>query len=245
MNGILLKTSRRRYLTLGISATFAVALCGAAYAASSAGWSLNGRYVSSNVRMIGGQAYVPLADIARAMNLKVTKKGSTYAVQASAGGATQVNGLRQGEIGDQLSSGKWGFLVTGVQEMAEYSERYSQEGRQIVAKPGEKLVVIDAWIRNNVQKTQTPILTERYCGNTALTDDQGQSYVPIDIDARQKTNKSRGYGAATLLPAAKMKMALVFSVPQETKVKSLVFSALGFPENVGRKGVDLRIALLK
>ena len=243
MNGNFLGLSKKRCLTLGVASICAIALYGAAWAAGGAGWSLNGRYVSSNVRMIGGQAYVPLADVARAMNLKVTKKGATYAVQAAAGGATQVNGVRQGKIGDQLSSGKWGFWVTGVQEMAEYNERYSQEGRQIVAKSGEKLVVIDAWIRNNVQKTQTPMLTERYCENTALTDDQGQSYPPIDIDARQESNKIGSYGAATLLPAAKMKMALVFSVPQETKIKDLVFSALGYPDNVGRKGVDLRVAL--
>jgi len=160
-----------------------------------------------------------------------------------AGGATQVNGVRQGKIGDQLSSGKWGFRVTGVREMAEYNERYSQEGRQIVAKNGEKLIVIDAVLRNNVQKTQTPVLTERYCQNTALADDQGQSYPPVDIDARQESNKIGSYGAATLLPAAQMKLALVFSVPQETNMKALVFSCLAYPDNIGGKGVDLRVSL--
>ncbi len=245
MNAKFLKSGKNRCLTLGIAATCAVAACGAAWAAKSASWSLNGRFVSSNVRMIGGQAYVPINDVARSMNLKVVKNGSMYALKVG-GGATQVNGVRQGKIGDQLSSGKWGFLVTGVQEVGEYSERYSQEGRQISAKSGEKLVVIDAWIRNNVQKTQTPILTERYAKNTALTDDQGQSYVPIDIDARQESNKFRSYEAATLLPAAKMKMALVFSVPQETKIKALVFSALGYPEDVGsRQSIDLRVSLVK
>ena len=234
------KTALKTGTLLGISA---IALSAVAFAAGNARWTLNGAPVSSDVRLINGKPYVALADVARALKLNVVKNGATFDVRA-AGGATQVNGVRQGKIGDQLSSGAWGFQVTGVREVDSYTEQYSQEKREIKPKSDdEKLVVVEAWIRNNVQKTQTPVLTERYCENTALADDQGQSYVPIDIDARQESNKIASYGAATLLPAARMKLALVFSVPKNTNIKALVFSCLAYPDNIGRKGVDLRVSL--
>lgn len=228
---------------MSLAAVSLLGLGAIAFAAGNARWSLNGQTVSGDVRMIGGKPYVALSDVAKAMKMSVVKNGSSYDVRV-AGGATQVNGIRQGKIGDQLSSGDWGLLVTGVREVTEYNERYSQEGRQVMPKnDNEKLIVVDAVIRNNVQRTQTPVLTERYCDNTALADDQGMSYPPIDIDARQESSKIGSYGAAALLPAAKMKMALVFSVPKDTVVKALVFSCLAYPDNIGKKGVDLRISL--
>ena len=221
-----------------------VASVGIATAATTAlRWSLNGKVVSSNVRVIGGQAYVPLADVARAMNLKVVKTGAMYAVQP-AGGATQVNGIRQGKVGEQVFSGKWSLLVESVREVEEYDEQYSNDGRKLTPKnPGDKLVVIEAWIRNGVQKSQTPVLTERMAGNTSLADTNGQSYAPIDFDARQESGKYSSYAAATLLPAARMKFALVFSVPQETQAKALVFTFLNYPGDVGGKGADVRVLL--
>lgn len=227
---------------MSLAAAALLGLGAVAFAASGARWSLNGRS-SGDVKMIGGQPYVALSDVAKAMQMKVVKNGSSYDVRA-AGGATQVNGVRQGKIGDQLSSGAWGFQVTGVREESEYLERFSQEKRQVAPKSDdEKLIVVDAILRNNVQRTQTPVLTERYCDNTALTDDQGQSYPPIDIDARQESNKIGSYASVPMLPAAQMKIALVFSVPKETVVKALVFSCLAYPDNIGKKGVDLRVAL--
>ena len=210
-------------------------------ATSSARWTLNGALVSSDVRMINGKPYVALADVARAMKMGVVKTGSTYNVRVT-GGATQVNGVRQGKIGDQLASNKWGLMVTGVREVDEYTEVYSQAGQKLVPKgANDKLVIVDAVLRNNVQRSQTPMLTERVAGNTALADDQGQSYAPIDFDARQEMGKMGSYAATTMLPAAKVKFALVFSVPRDTKPSALVFSFLNYPDDVGGKGTDVRV----
>lgn len=235
--------NRKSKVSLGAAALLTASAIAVTAAAGSGRWSLNGQSVSSDVRMIGGKPYVALADVARALKMGVVKNGATYDVRV-VGGATQVNGVRQGKIGDQLASNKWGLMVTGVREVDSYEEQFSQEGRKIApAGANEKLIVIDAVIRNNVQRSQSPVLSERLSGNTALADDQGQSYAPLDIDARQESNKISSYGAATLLPAAKMKFAIVFSIPKDSKPSALVFTLLSYPGDVGGKGADVRVSL--
>lgn len=68
----------------------------------------------------------------------------------------------------------------------EYVERYYQEQNVLHPQGGNDiLVVIDARLTNRLQKTTSPVLTERQSGNTGIIDDAGHSYQPIDYDARQ------------------------------------------------------------
>lgn len=62
-------------------------------------------------------------------------------------------------------------------------------------------------------------------GNTASTYVQDQSYAPLNYKAHQEVRQYSNYSsvATTLLPAAKMKFALVSSVPKDTESKALVF----------------------
>lgn len=97
---------------------------------------LNGAVASTNVRVIGGQAYVPVADVAKALGQNVAKIAGGYEI-AAPGGANRVGGL-EGKVGDTVFNGAWRFKVTGVHEADGYSERYTvkapRPGRPIRAR---------------------------------------------------------------------------------------------------------------
>lgn len=124
-------------------------------------------------------------------------------------------------------------------------ERYYQAKRIIRSQgAGEILIVIDARLKNRLDETQSPVLTEREPGNTGLIDDEGHSYQPLDYDARQAKDKIMSYEGAPLLPSAVVDFALVFSVPKGTKPKRLIFTLNDY-NNVPYKGTDVQVSLAK
>jgi hypothetical protein len=177
----------------------------------------------------------------------LTEKSEGYELSVP-GGTYQVDGVKQGKTGDELFTGKWKFQVLGFEQIeGTYKEKYYQEGRTI--KPqGENdvLLLVHCRIKNGLKKAQTPVLTERIPGNTALADENGQSYSPVDYDARQESDKpelcsniitSRSiYGFHPGIQCTK----------RDTKAKALVFSLLTYPDDVGKKEtVDVRINFSK
>ena len=54
--------------------------------------TVNGKTTSVDVRMVGGSAYVKLADVARALDMSVMKRGAGQYELSKTGGANQVNG---------------------------------------------------------------------------------------------------------------------------------------------------------
>jgi hypothetical protein len=224
---------------------FCIIIISAAVIAAQKGMKLfmNGKVASSDVRIIDGRAYVPLKDVASAFNMVITEKSEGYELSVP-GGTYQVEGVKQGKIGDELFTGKWKFQVLSFEQIeGEYKEKYYQAGRTI--KPqgaNDVLLLVHCRIKNGLKKTQTPVLTERIPGNTALADDNSQSYAPVDYDARQESDKTQSYAAASLVPGAGMDFTLIFSVPKGTKAKALIFSLLTYPNDVGKKEtVDVRI----
>lgn len=204
---------------------------------------MNGKLASTDVRMISGRPYVPLADIAKAQGMVVLKRDGAYEI-AAAGGANQLAGQKQGKMGDELFTGKWKIQITGYQQLQEYTEKFCQDRRTLYpSAANEMLVVVNCRIKNGIKEAKSPILSERMPGNTLLADDQGGSYPPIDFDAAQLSGKMADYAAKRLLPGAGADFALVFSVPADTKPKSLVFSVLSYPDDVGGKGTDVRVEL--
>lgn len=207
---------------------------------------LNGKVASSDLRIIDGRSYVPVADVAKALDAQIIKRGDGYEI-ATPGGANQVAGVAQGRIGDELFDGKWRFQVVSVEDAgATYQERYYQPLREIKAQgPGDTLIVVNCRLKNGLQKTQSPLVTEREPGNTALADEQGQSYPPLDYDARQQEgDKILSYEGAALLPGAGADFALVFNVPKGTVPKALVYSLQAYPDDVGKtKHSDVRVSL--
>jgi len=151
---------------------------------------------------------------------------------------------RQGKPGDELTTLQWTFQVRKMLETDEYIERYYQAQGILHPQGGNDiLIVIDARLKNRLQKTQSPVLTEREPGNTGLIDDAGHSYQPIDYDARQQSDKIQSFEAAPLLPGAEADFALVFSVPRGTKPDSLVFTLKDYDHL--SEGTDVRVSLKK
>lgn len=205
---------------------------------------MNGKVASNDVRIINGRAYAPISDVATALGMVATKSGNTYEI-AIPGGANQLNGTTQGKIGSELFTGKWRFQVTGIETADKYTEQYCQSKKTISAKSDETLVIVRCKLKNGAKVTQTPVLSERMPGNTGLADTNGQSYQPLDYDARQESDKIMSYAAASLLPGAGMDVVLVFSVPEGTTPKALVCTLIRYPDDVPGRGKDVRIELTR
>lgn len=144
------------------------------------------------------------------------------------------------KLGDEITTAQWIFQVRNVTETDEYVERYYQE--QSIIRPTAKndtLIVVDARLKNRLQKTQRPILTWRDSGNTGIIDYEGQSYQPIDYDARQDENSVVIQGVP-VLPGAVKDFALVFSVPKGTKPKTLIFTT---KNNLDMRAKDVQVSL--
>jgi hypothetical protein len=167
-----------------------------------------------------------------------------YASRPTGGGETKPVETRQGKFSDELSTVQWGLQILHIAEADVYVERYYQKRSIIRPKgPNDILIIIDARLKNLLQETQSPLLTERVPGNTGLIDIQGHSYQPLDYDARQEQGKFGSYAGAALLPGAVADFALIFSVPKGTKPKALVFTLSSYPNM--RNGMDVQISLEK
>lgn len=226
---------------LGVTAAGLAA--GLAWAAATSRLVINGQVATTDVRIINGQAYVPLAATAKALNMTVVKKPGVYELVV-AGGAMPIAGGRSGKLNDWLFTGQWRFRVTGVREAATYTEQYYQLKRTLEPQgPGETLLIVDCQLKNGIQKTQSPVLTERMPRNTGLADADGHSYAPLDYDAEQAINKTQSYEGKPLLPGALADFALVFSVPKGTKPAALVFTAFRYTPPPESPLDDLRVDL--
>lgn len=224
-------------LILGVSA--------AALAQAGRTLILNGQVASRDVRMIGGRAYVPVADVASALGQKVVPVPGGYEIRAP-GGANQVEGMR-GKIGDVLFDGKWRFQVLDVKTVDDYTMKNAATNDYSVyhntaefndntlrPKPGNSLVMIQCRLKNGVKQNQS---LWRYNNDThtALTDDQGQSYPPIAYDIPS----GGSFGSKDLLPGSAIDFAVLFTVPPGTHLKDLVFTL----RTLSDKGDEVRVSL--
>jgi len=238
-----MKLRKSMSLKLGMAGLLIAAL-GIAWAATAPiKLLINGKVATTEVRVINGQAYAPISAVAKALNMTVAKTSAGYEMSVP-GGTLQVSGAKQGKIGEWLFTGKWRFQVVSVSETNEYTERYYQEGKtKSPSGSGDVLIVVDCKLKNGMKQQASPVLTERMPRNTALADDKGHSYAPMDCDARQKENKIASYEAEPLLPGAQSDFALVFSVPKGTQPKALVFTAFAYPPPQESKEDDVRVTL--
>jgi len=208
--------------------------------------TLNGKTASTDVRLIDGRPYAPLADIARATGQIVVKKGNGYELIA-AGGANQVEGLR-GKVGDTLFDGKWRFRVVDIQRVPSYTMRreggidpgktgsraeFDADGKTFRAKPGNEFVIVNAHVSNGQKSTLA--FGSAYGEHTALTDDQGSSYTPVGWD-----QEGGMFTTKAMLPGAGQDLAAIFLIPEGTKLKDLVFTLTNVSD---REPHDARVSL--
>jgi hypothetical protein len=210
----------------------------AALAAGAKTVHYRGAVVSSQVRVIEGRPYVPLADMARVLDGRVVahRDGFEIVTQGSAkpGGTNEVGG-QIGKVGEWLFNGYWRFRVDRVERMSQYA--YHLGGLGSVVKPNtsnEELVVLTCEIRNGQHVAEQPILSESGTSaqKTALADEQGNSYAPQDFDARN----------GALEPGAAKTFAVIFSPPKDARLKSLIFTLYGFG-NTSTKASNVRVLL--
>jgi hypothetical protein len=224
-----------------------VAACAvAALAATGRTVYYHGQALTQNARQIDGQTYVPLNDVARMLGGRVAARGGGLEIvsggstsvepgggRTAAGGADEVRGAN-GSVGDWFFNGYWRFRVNHVDRPDTYSWHYSaSSGSDKPKGDNDELVVVDCTIKNGQETADKPILTEygTSAQKTALTDDQGQSYAPIDFDSRD-TN---------LVPGAAQSFAVIFSVPKDAHLKDMIFTVYSY--GASTKATNVRVNL--
>ena len=212
---------------------------------------INGQVASRDVRTLGGSAYVKISDVAKALGLVVIKRPGGYEL-VKPGGANQVQGVVQGKVGDTLFDGRWRFRVISVAMPDSYTMKtpgvepssypadtidYNRTTQVVRAKPGYKLIVVQCRMANGQKTTQTfwlrPVTGRSI--NTALADTEGGAHTPVGFDLEGAPIQS-----APLLPGAKLDFSLLFSVPEATELKDLVFT---LTNNDDQGTNDVRVSL--
>ncbi len=208
--------------------------------------TVNGKTASTTVRTVGGSAYVKVSDVAKALGMIVVKRPGGYAL-TKAGGTNQVQAVTEGKVGDVLFDGWWRFEVRSVETPTSYPAKFLEEANSlhydsashtISAAPRFKMVAVHCRMTNGQKAAQTfwiaPLPGERKINN-ALTDTEGESYPPDCYDLDGSTAQSK-----SLLPGAKTDFTILFSVPEATQVKELIFT---LQNNDARPGNDVRVSL--
>ncbi|MES2461894.1 MAG: hypothetical protein V4671_15020 [Armatimonadota bacterium] len=240
--------AKRRTL---VSALVLVIGIGAASAAGGGKLIFNGKVASTDVRTVNGSAYVKLSDMATALGMVVVKRGDGFEL-VKKGGANQVDGVLQGKIGDTLFDGQWRFTVLSIQTPESYvvktpsireilrgTDNISNDEKTgtLRAATGYKLVVIQCRVTNGQKSPQTFWLGKDAVKN-ALAGRDGQSHAPFGYDLEGAPTQSK-----TLLPGAAALFPILFSVPEATEPKDLVFTLRNNDFSSNGKSSDVRVSL--
>jgi hypothetical protein len=170
-----------------------------------------------------------------------------------AGGANQVQGLN-GKLGQMLFTGYWRFeAIAAHTDLTSYtlkvpSAEQSYGGFRDVAtfdsdthtftpKAGWTITAVDCLVKNGQPSVQTLNLVA--ASDTAVADDQGQSYPPFGYDMVTD-------GPAAMRPmlqGSSAKMTVLFAVPVGTKLKDMIFTLMTQGNGATKK--DVRISLAK
>jgi hypothetical protein len=191
----------------------------------------NGATASMDVRVIGGKAYVPLADVAKAMDLTVQKRDGGFELIKS-GGAGQVANKFVGKVGEEIFTGKWRFTVLSVDRAKTYDLLLSSAYKKhLEADSNEDLIIVSCRVKNGTPQKDELVFSPDWEGtHNALTDADEQSYQPFAFDVKESENAPVG---VTFLPGAAINFKMIFKVPTGTKPKDLIFTALRYSVRAG------------
>lgn len=198
--------------------SFACISIGLVQAAYAPGGNLyiNGGLASSRVIQHNGMAYVPVADVAKALNQTVVPKSDGYAI-TPAGGANQVGGLN-GKIGDRLMDSDQSVMVVKAFRTDKYVSQFHAGDTRTPDGANDDLVVVVMRIKNMTHK---PVeMFPAHGENTALTDQDEHSYKSVYTDSHDIVPK--------ILPASAYDFALCFSVPKTEKLGDLVYQVFSY-----------------
>lgn len=190
-----------------------VALSALVWAQSTRVLVINSQVASTDVRVINGKSYVPVTDVAKALNLQVVVNGNRIEL-TRAGGAMQVDGL-MGKTGDWLFDGGWRFRVNRVYRADSYEGKWEFYGEQVyTAQEGKELIVVEYSYRNG---NRNPAVWE-----------MGEAFlVRPDGSTEKHWNSNLNFGgtrtvAQALLPGAESTGAWLFQVAPGSEFKQFI-----------------------
>jgi hypothetical protein len=225
------------FITLGVTA-----IAFASYEATNKLF-YNGKVASTNVKMIGGKAYVPLDDVAKAMQMTVKKRSGGFEIIRE-GGSHPIADKNVGKIGDWVFTGKWRFQVVSVEHADDYQVKYTEahDWTKTEAKSNMELVIVKCKVKNGTTKKDTLVFGKWDGNNTSLTSTDEDSY---GYDVKASEHFPDG---ASFIPGATINFNLIFEVPKRTKVKDLIFTAMRYDDRASfdqkkRPPTDIRIVL--
>lgn len=207
-----------------IVAVVAVFASGFALAQNGKTVSVDGRRVSSNVLEVNGLVYVPLSDMAAALNRTVVKSGDDYDLQPVRGGKpikpeiilnpkpTGKTGLT-GAVGETLNSSQASVTVLQVVRGESYVSALT--GKTFDAKPDTEAVAVVCRFKNCLKKTRRYDLGRFKPGETALVLADGKRLAPGDWDRKD--------AIATVPALASVDFAVIFYVPTGTTAQEFVY----------------------
>lgn len=224
-----------------------VGVCGAAFAwQESKKLYLNGQVASTDLRIIDGRSYVPVADVAKALDFTIQKREDGYELVKS-GGAGQIANGNKGKLGDEIFTGQWRFKVQSIDHAKHYDVKYSTYSyqRSFDAKDGFEYVVLNCQVKNGRTEKDELVFGKWEGSNTALTDATEQAYEPAFVDVKETEGAPVG---VSFIPGSAINFVLVFEVPAGTKVKDLIFTAIRYQyraksEQDKVKPTDIRVSV--
>lgn len=236
-----------RLMVGGFLCTAAGLVAGVALARAPITLVINGGSpVSTSTTSVKGVTYVPVKDVAKALNMTAVVSGGKIII-APAGGANQSANKNVGGIGEEIFTGKYRFMVNSATEGQVYDMKYANSriySKHITADAGEKLIIVDCRLKNGTTKQDEFVVsgTGTYAGITALADTDEGSHVTSIVDVSPDEGAPDG---SKLLPGAALRFALVFKVNKSIQPKDLVFSIVRYDErsDADTKRTDVRIHL--
>ncbi len=205
----------KRLLTLG-------ALVGAAVIAlamSTRGpgkLTIGDKSVETNFISENGHTYVPLVDVAKALNCVVQKSDGGFSL-APIGKGNMVQG-NEGKIGQTIGVPQMQFTVKSISEADHYDRKFAS-GEVNTPDPSRRLVILVCSVRNGLDKTIN--ICTLGGAKTAITDMDEHGYEVLTGDGPRNVD---------ILPGSVQDFGIVFAVPKSEKLKSLVYQTDGFPK---------------
>ena len=176
-------------------------------------FKVNGNSVSTNFITANGKVYMPVADVATALDMQVVKHSSSSYELVAKGGANQLNGL-EGKIGQTLLTSHYKITFSKFFTTDHYTRQFGNPGTADAAD-GKTLAIVVIQVKNATNRVLGMALAE---GKTMITDEDEQTYEPSTGGwADWKT------GNPNVLPGAAVNFALVTQVPKSAKLKDLIY----------------------
>lgn len=194
---------------------------------------INGQVASTNVIEKDRRAYVPLVDIAKALDMGLSTRPGGYDMVTKAAPPAPPATV-SGKIGEAVSNGQLTLTVIEIVRRETYAKRYIQS--DVTAERGHEIVAVVCRLRNDTGREAHVDLSGG--SGTALGDSTGRSY-PQRVGL-----PDAAFPAVKLVPQTAVEFAILFEMPKATVPSEFRYEPL-ITQDSHFKGGLFRIALAK